>query len=432
MSVDDRRLSPISIDFERGGTLYPLSVSFQYHKDEFDFLTCKFDIDTANRIQEYLDSTLSNPQRATVLVDGKPVRMMYYEPDFFRLGSTNEEDGRDWPGYLELHDLHESLEGGTVNYAPKTTTLKDTYRRIFRARDDKETIKSLEFSIPQNPRIYRSDNDTAFAFDGNVGIFAPFEIDFGYSINFDKISPLEAIEKANNVFGVSTHISPDGDLVVGQYEGETSYTASDTGSGSNLHISSASMTNTSNKIKQLTIEGPKEKPSTQTLGLEGTTEKISEWLNQRTDNDVGFRTQVVVENLAVDSGKTATIQAHNAERGELRDLAKRQYRRLESQRTRGTISVSQNTSNRYGPFFIGDGIEVAEPLSSGGLKKPAYSAGDYYVAGISHRYQQSWTSDVEVFQIPSDPADLNVTLRYIDISSGQEYTHEELYGTPLE
>ena len=429
MQCSNDGLSPVSISFENGGTLYPVTSNFSYSDSEYDYLTAKFDTDTANKIEAELSGGLGEPQRAVVAVNGTPIRAMYYRPEFVRVGLNDPETSTDWPGYIELHDLHEVLKSGTVDYAPRSTTLRDTYRAIVDAAETDKYISGLKITA-DNQSLYNEDNEEQL----RIGFDVPLDKDelidteYGFAINFDKISPLRALQKANNIFGVTTHISPEGELVVGPYQGVSSHTGSDSGETSDLHISSAGVTNATKQLKRVNIEGPKIFYGLEGHGLGEAVEEVKEYLNPFQDNDTGLRMQAVVEDRTMASGVTRNIKMHNVSQDEFRAAAERQFIGMQLRRRSGSFTFNMDTSDEPAAVRIGDRLKVDEPSGCGKMLEPAFSGGTYIATGISHRTNPSWKMDVDVLSEASSSRDIAVTIRYLDISSGEAYTHEELYG----
>lgn len=396
--------------------LWPHRASFSYKHDDYDYLSAEFDVEVANQIRNN-ENYFDEPSAVTVYIKGTPVRRMYYNPENLMMGK--KVDSTQYDGYLELHDLHAHLDAGTVDWQSDSwTSIEKTYREIFRHRnrnpdlfsgiDIRATEKLLSIEQPGFQFTWTGDN-----------------IRYGYAIQFDDESLLEAIKKANRKFGVDTHISPDGELVVGSYSSPTKWTASDRGSDVDYLIKNAGITqNSQGVLQRLNIEGPTVFQSKGRLDAD----EWKEYLNPLGDDEPGYQLHIVVTNTAVNTDNTQSIKMHDMDKFEAIDAAVRKYLAFETSRRSGSVKIDMSSSNTKGAIRIGDVLEISNPVGCGFKEPAAFYGGLYSVSGVRHDFDGIWEADVDVMRAPPSIEDLQVEMQYVDSDSGEVLSFKDVHG----
>jgi hypothetical protein len=371
---------------------------------------------------------------------------MAYKPSYFDFGISNKEYQSD--GSLELKDMHATFGDGVIDMSPERATSEFVYSEIFGARN-KRSIDPPYFT-----GIEIRDKTTLAEEGGAEGLFAfgftnPFKDDnvlpfaASFAIHFDQETPLEALEKANQKFSLDTHVDEYGVFVVGGYNGNNKYTASRSGDSSELQIESGSVTASEGELGKLILNGAKHIPGfqdpTDTKNFISTDVQVGElfdWLNPLDDNDqdedkveTGYRLQVIIDNKESENGVVRNVDAFDIGNKDLMRTAERIFQSLQSQSAGGSMSIDMETSNKSVVPRIGDTMTVEGELDTcGELQQPAYDKGDYTVAGVEHRYDGSHTVDVQIDNPIAEEQNLQKKYRVLDVSSGNTYSFEEVYG----
>jgi len=431
MICDSGEISPVSIDFQEAGTLYPEELSFSTSDDNYDTLICKFGSETAQRLYDNRNEGLNEVQRATFRVHGEPVKAMYYKPDFLQLGENIE--ARDYYGVLELHDLHEHLKNGIVDYAPQEATVEDIYREIWRrVETSNNIITGLEINIEDSSTsVSEARGFNSNERGGALGISSPvgddeiLDVDFNWVINFDEQSPLKSIQEANKKMALTSHISPEGKLVIGDYNSNNSHTANKIRDGESHLIKSVGVTGYNSDVGKVILEGDT------STGIPGNTaesiENTIEYWNPFDDAGGRVRGKVIVETPT--GGRTVTLEGHElTPRPEyMVPVAKRALVGILSKNPSGQIVLDYNNGIDTN-IKVGDTIQLENPVTCGDLVNPSYSANEYIVSGVTHRYNSSWEVIIEVINDLGNILDnIDVTFEYWDISDQQGFEHSELY-----
>jgi len=437
-------LSPISIDFQHAGTLYPESATFEYGRNQYSTLRCSFGKKTVEGMSDHLQS-FDEAQKAEVKIQGETIRPMYFEPQFLQLGTSGTSDKTN--GYLELHDLREHLKKGHVDFAPERVTTKRSFEKIYKNRvkdniftgievlDEGETIGNWFNEQVNNPLIENSDKTgPIFPYSFEPNIFKAEETDFegGYAINYDS-TPLKALRKAEQKHGVSTRVSSDGKLIVGPYNNNQSYVASNMVNQGGIHIRNASLGKRSNNVSRVVLRGP----IRQAQDIVGDQIEAN-WIERKAvalapyeEGEADYRKTVVVDNRNVDDGVIIkeTVDNLTPEDKPLKTLAKQYYAAITTSHNSGMINFSMEDTAEIIPR-IKDRVDV-EMFSVDCSVAPGADrlSNEYFVSSVKHDYDSHWDVQASVIDVPpQDPSSLSVSVKYYDVENDQTITTEELYG----
>lgn len=407
-------------------TLRPIKADFTYSAGEYDFLTCEINSNTAQRVEDSA-GLLNETRGVEVKLNGETIRTMYFDPSNLKTG----KDLRDskYGGYLELHDLHEFFTSGSLDHDFNKSPLKYIYREIFRQRQgDKDPFTKDQpvFNLGENTAEgVESTRRFDFKKSGDVQ-----EVEEGYSIDLDSdATPLEAIKAANNKLNINTHIRPNSDFVVGGYNGQNSWTASETGKGADYLIDSAGITQAyQKKLKRINIIGPIE-----VLGAEEDIERrlgsLGSALNHFDDpQSSGYQLQAVVEDPDVEEGLIKTINLDSTNPKEISEAGIRAFQEIDQQKQAGDIEIDVSVSNTKRAARIGDVIYIPEPKSCNLLETPAYREDLYTISSVRHKLSNNWKMELQLTSIPKSAEELEFRIGYVDNALGKTYTFEDVRG----
>lgn len=427
----DSTFGPLSVDFANAGTLYPQQSSFKYGKDIFDTFYCKFDANTASKIGTDLNAALNEVQRAVVKINGEPVRSMYYEPKFMKIGSTERTD--QYTGFLELHDLHEHLKKGNVVYASSTSTVEDTFDEIYSSRVKQDLFTGYEVNAKDGKVLQYQAEEDLIKID--FGSYNPWKdsdsggIKYSYGIHFDGDTPLEALKEARNKHGVGTHISPEGKLIIGSYGEPTTLTASRLGKETDYHIESSAFSNATQKLSKVKIRGPEIPEKRTARTKEDAQERLAKFLNPTKDTD-RYRLHITVNNESVDNGSVKKTEVDNVDPTEdnLISLGKRYYQAADLNENSGRLTVDMETSKTKTVPEVGDVLKVKPFSQSCTFTNNIDISGNYLIYKVNHNIDTTWETTMNLAQPLVSRDDLTVGIELYHLNEEQTYTFEEVYG----
>ena len=227
--------------------LRPISLNLKLTRAGYDFARAKFPVEVANHIEAETESKDGGLYGLTVVAlcyKGNVVKQLLFRPDFVTYDSDHTR--------MEFHDLHYTLESGSVNLSEEAITIYGAYSRVVEAAST-DIIPPLEieknFQLPDNiPRIAWGSDIPPVSFTGegntrseeyeellNRGEYPPgyfrekdnesgpdFErndthlfVDSDNAVDFDGMTPQKAIEYLNQTFKVRTWVNREGELIVG-------------------------------------------------------------------------------------------------------------------------------------------------------------------------------------------------------------------------
>lgn len=439
MNCNKQDLSPLELDFQKAGTLSPVEGSFSYKFNEYDSLYCRFDSITARGMMQDVGGPLDETQSVLVKISGEPIRTMYYEPSYLDLGKADERNNS--AGYLELHDLHEHLKKGVINYAPNSTDIEKTFNKIYDSKVNADIFNGVDIRASGNSlNVISLQPGNLDLFEGSDE-WIPFDVsnprdgsgekhlEMAYSLHLDSVSPLKGLRKARKKHSVNTHISPNGELVVGGYGDSVSeFTASEAGGDVDYHIKSSGIRAVANTVKQVNIKGPIVHDS-----IHERNERDAAFWNPLMEDTSGHRLEMQIVNDSIDEGDIISVEKSDIEPrlDDLKKIGKAVFRSVQRQTNNGNIVINMNTSRTNITPKIKDLIKV-EKSKVCGDKSTSFTLPDtYFVSGVEHRFDGTWDVTVDLMNIPENRENLSVNATFHDISSGQDFTYKELYGYEL-
>jgi hypothetical protein len=413
-------------------TLTPINADFTYAAGKYDLLTCEFNSDTAQKIRDNIE--LLNQTRAVeVKLAGETIRTMYFHPRNIRIGKDLRDS--EYGGYLELHDLHEFFASGAIDKDFDNERVKTIYKEIFRKRQgekDPFTNDTPIFKFGQN----RIAEEGYQAYSWHIGDEGKWMREDGRKTDLDikdESTVLEALKQVNNELSLSTRINPEGEFVVGGYDGRNDWIANETGTGSDYLIKSAGISQAYKKdLKRVNIIGPIEVLGAPKTDFGRAAGSLGSALNPFDDpQESGYQLRAIVEDPEVEDGKIVTKEMTSTHPEKIEEIAQggiRKFLQVDSQKQTGNITIDMEASSIKDVPDIGDILHVPEPESCNLLEGPAYRADVYSIYSVRHKLSGGWTMELEIESIPISGDSLEFRIGYIDNATGDIYEYEDVVG----
>lgn len=408
-------------------SLSPISADFTYGAGNYDFLTCRFNSDTAQKMEDN-GEILNDTSAVQVKLNGNLVRTMYYDPANLRTGKDVRDS--DYSGYLELHDLHEFFTTGEIDIDLSNTPVKNVYRQVYNYRQgepDPFANKAPIFTF--DGKELAEEKDSVYLSQKFTDPSDPDTSKILESADIDNKTPLQAIKSLNNKLEISTRISPSGEFVVGGYIGTNDWVIDESGSNSDYLLESASISQAyQDDLKRVNILGPIELPDSG-QDLEGRLQGLAGAASPVGDPDSsGYQLRAFVEDPDLEQGKIKTINLDSTKPDEIAKAGVRAFQKIDAKKQEGTVTVDVSVSNQKQAPRIADSVYIPEPKTCGLLEEPAYRADVYTISSVRHQLQSNWKMDLTLKGIPRDIDDLEFRIGYVDNATGETYTFEDIQG----
>ncbi|MFB6224859.1 MAG: hypothetical protein ABEI13_00200, partial [Candidatus Paceibacteria bacterium] len=243
-------------------------------------------------------------------------------------------------------------------------------------------------------------------------------------------TPFEALEAAKKKFGVTTRVTPDGVLEVGNYKGGDKYTASSSGYNTDLHIKSSSVASPTQNIEAIKIKGPTKSLAPKGVGLDDIDKYFDIFSNDSLKED--YRINVTVSNPE----KTGIIKEYDIKDVELNeeklvDIAKRYYRDGEIKTNSGGITTNINTSNfsfENKAFKVGDVVDIKTAPTNSIQNYSTFPSGKHLLKQIQYNIGTSWDVSFDIVKPLTNLDNLDVSIEYYNTRQDRTLTYEEMNG----
>lgn len=214
-----------------GFEVQPTNLTIRQDRKKLDFARVELPWEVGEKMKphtRYASGSLYGKTKAVININGEPVWTMLFKPDGVTYARTQTN--------LELYDIQQALDSGEIDERRKRVKLEEIYRHIFSRRDStaKRLIPEIKFTVPDNvPReIFgtkasggirdtykeRATGDGILKTVETVPADAKKALDSDFAVNFEKLTPMDAIWKLNEKFGVTSWVDEDGTLWIGQPE----------------------------------------------------------------------------------------------------------------------------------------------------------------------------------------------------------------------
>lgn len=436
----------------------PRSMEFDRTKGKFDYAQAKFPQDVAELLQSEIDSesysVLKQPVPVDLKIQGNPIYRLLWTPDSARF--TGSEI------HVEFHDPQKFLSRGNVDLRYDNVKTRDIYEEVFEQRESEgpEIFKGIKFTDENQGyeeliSRYRGDSriinkrserfldvlqqyrsqDVSEKKKQREGVDNPREaiekegviniIDGHGAVDFENISPLDAIERLNDKFGIETWAAPDGYFWVGTRKGNEVRHLAAPDDSRVWKLSEFNITPPRDPVVRYIVKGGwDEDPSASTA--EELVPKIDA-LNVGTDE---FRIEGVAHQPNVSFGQTMMEEA-DAKKDALEGIAKQKLINKQREQWNGHIeirpSLSGNEVSELRHVEIGDSIRTVPPESDiqsddeDSVCSTNINHQLFYIAGVQHGLTGAgnWTTRLDVVPYLSgdlSPVDIETELQYNDPS----------------
>lgn len=441
MSCDSSSEIYIEILNPDGGSyikMRPQSMQFQLQRGKFDYLNAKFSDAVAKEIQPHTvedDGDLARPLPVRVHIQGEAVYRMLWVPESPRFTDNNV--------HIEFHDIQKYLTRGTVDWKDENIMLKDAYERIFEKRDttNGDIFAGIKFPVSEDTPtgIVGVDLSELDLIETEPGVRQELVdksllgriLGANYIVDFDKVSPWEAITELNDKFGVDTWVDKDGYLNVG------------TRKVNSLNHLTAPDDERVWKLRDYSITPPRD-PVIQSVVRGNWADDPSE---TRSKNfmphierlNVGtqkFRTEGVAYRPNVEFGQTIVSEL-DVKKNALEPIARRKMMKKQREQWDGHIEIDPEFSGSavsdLNKVSIGDSITTIPPDSDNesSLCETNIKEMDFNIVGVQHVLTDSGNWGVRLNIIPKHTGDLSTSnietkIRYYDPAE-KEYIEGDVY-----
>lgn len=435
----------------------PLTMDFQRNRNQFDFARAKFSKGVAEHIESAVhdeDGALHRPRPVVVKLGGLPVHRMLYLPDAIHFGSNNV--------HIELHDCQKYLDRGVVDYQRQNVRLEDAYRYVFGQRDtsDGEMFSGIDFSVPEsafeqldsrmkpglgpidlkNRKTWRLIEEQERTDEHTVrhqeDVIRDLEaenihniIDGHYALDFEQVSPWEAILEMNEKFGVTTWVAPDGKFWVGSRDATGIDHIAAPDDPRVWRLVDYNITPPRDPIMKVVVRGKQVHDPNDSL-----VNNIGEFVNQDR-NILDFRMEGVAERPDIDFGRIIEPEDLEAAADGLKEVADRKLRNEQKKQWSGNLELLPSHSGSVWTDIrdvqIGDSIVTVPPENNSGECKSSVRLERFWITGVQHKLGEDgeWSLRLNVVPVEDGhlhPDNIKVYNRYFDPTSG-DYVDEETY-----
>jgi hypothetical protein len=443
----------------------PYSLTLRIKRSKYDYCRAEADTTVGDMMApetRYRGGRLRGPQPVHICLNGSPVRVLYFKPDF--------AEYLDNATHLEFHDVQETLDSGVVDFQQGSITLKEAYRRAFEQResDTADIIKGLKFTVPDELATELVGQSYIEPYSGGQrgGQAAADRIqdiessdtkrlvESNYAVNFDQVSPIKAIWTLNQKFNVQSWIGPDQYLWVGVPESSSTRYIATQNDDRVWHYNNVNVRHPREPIQQVTIDGAWIDNPDHDAG-----DTITNFFKDKGDKTPGnVRAQGIAKRTDIDTGRTLTRTVSNAKRNAAAKVAMMVLRQEMKKQHSGTVELNPEAGGKLDSFTeltIGDQLHIVpddRPYSdddnitakTGALpdwyRKRAQGAFTdacgsppinevYLVDGIRHTVSGSeYTVTVNVSMFPYD-VPVESKLRYFNPQSEDWLDEDEVFGS---
>jgi hypothetical protein len=347
----------------------PIQMSFKMNRRRYDYCRAKFPYEVGYSMKDSTD----NPDRilhyqtiANVKYGGKTIRKLLFKPDWVDYGRKYT--------HIQLQDLHRSLADGSIDMKRSNISIFDAYEKIIKGAEN-DLIKGIRYNLPDGATVLAStdgntdvgdatpdvppsvnevhSNDDAGSPEEDNAIedvsentegenaFQSVKID---ELDFEDVTPEDAIQKFNSIFSVQSWITDDRVLNVGIPEG-----------GKDSHIAAP------NDNRVWRYKDPQTKPGREpikTVFVKGKYadapgHDLSDALNVLSDKGMkDFQAVGIATRTDVPRGKSLTMADQNVKKEALEYTAKNALTEKMKDTDRGTVEIDTDNS----------GYDVSHPV----------------------------------------------------------------------
>jgi hypothetical protein len=347
-------------------------MNLELNRNKYDYCRMQFPKKVGKEMQphtRFVDGALHDLLPADVFVDGERVKRLMFTPD--GVDYTNDET------YIKLLDLHKALSDGTVNIQRDNIQLRNIYEDVINQANNR-LIDTVRFTVPESkvrnlfsfgdfirekptqikPEDLQGDNitDRLNPFDDSEILKAIFNnpdsaeeiwgrvLSGAHAVDYQNVTPLEAVQDLNEKFGVKSWIDGDSTLVVGIPEAKpiVHYAAPDDDRA--WRYKDPNISHSREPIKKVVVEGAwVDEPGP---GGEGDfIQEVASWFDKSdTGGAAEARAIGIAERTDIPNGKQILVRSSNAKKDNIREVAYLILRDEIKKQNSGSTGIDPNLS----------------------------------------------------------------------------------------
>jgi len=352
----------------------PTTMNLELNRNKYDYCRMQFPKAVGKEMQphtRFVDGALHDLLPADVLVDGERVKRLMFTPD--AADYTNDET------YIKLLDLHKALSDGTVNIQRDNIQLREIYEDVINQANNR-LIDTVRFTVPESKvrnlfsfgdfldnsnstepagsfeEVKEGIKDDLNPFDDSKILTAIFDnpdsaaniwdrvLDGAHAVDYQNVTPLEAVQDLNEKFGVKSWIDGDSTLVVGIPEAKpiVHYAAPDDDRA--WRYKNPNISHSREPIKKVVVEGAwVDEP-----GLGGSADQIQEVASWFDKSDTGGAAEAraigVAERTDIPNGREILVKSSDAKKDNIREVAYLILREEIKKQNSGSTDIDPNLS----------------------------------------------------------------------------------------
>lgn len=437
-------------------TFIPNSLRLKQQRGKLDFCRMEFETKVGDNLKPHTRTgALTDEVPVVITHDGNIVKRMLFKPNSVRYGNTQTR--------IEVYDYQQALHNGSVDKKWQKVTLKDAYTHVF---NQAETNRYNEIKFPDEFENLTLIGDDSEAGNANSATGGFIESEHGgrytdetdrvvngkFAVEFDDITPLEAIWKLNGDYALHTWTDDDQNLWVGQPELNARRHVAAPDDERVWRYTDLQVRHPRDAIKKMVVKGAwVDQPG---WNLEG---EWKQWFNPMKggeDNNVfgsgDLHATAVVERTDIDHGITIERQT-NAKKESIKPVARLAFFEEIRNQNSGSVDINPAKSGTFttfeslevgdflhvvpndDPFLdreeitattgeIGDDIDLPEEFCGQEVKNEVY-----LIEGITHHVDGSgdWSISLDIALWPYDIGKNLTTQFYYYDPEGDDYLSED-------
>jgi len=333
-------------------------MSLKMSRQKYDFCRAKLSWEVGEEMKphtRYEDGALYGLKPVDVCYNGEPIQRLMFRPDWVDYGSEFT--------HLQLHDLHKALADGVVDEQRDTVTLEDIYQTVIEAASNR-LVNEVHFTVPdqQVRTLYGSQSSS-----GRGGYYRQQQaerdetkklVESDYAVDFNQISPENAIQRLNEKFRLKSWVNRNGVLVVGLPEAKQVRHIAAPNDERVWRYKDPSISHGREPIKKAVVEGAwVDEPGIGSIG-DGVDE-VASWFNGDDKGGADVKAMGVAERQDIDYGSSFVVKNTKAKRNALSHVARLALKERMKQQNAGTVEID--------PELSGTDVSNVVNLSSGDL-----------------------------------------------------------------
>ena len=325
----------------------PIEMSLKLSRQKYDFCRAKFSWEVGEEMKphtRYEGGALYGLKPVDVCYNGKPIQRLLFRPDWVDYG--------DQFTHIKFHDLQESLADGVVDIQRDTVDLKSIYKEVVSSASNSliPELTDDNFTLPESQvRTLYGDKSTGGGRRGSVRrMTAEAEqtvavVESDYAVDFDQISPENALQRLNKKFRLKSWVNRDGELIIGLPEANFIRHVAAPDDNRVWRYKDPQISHGREPVKKVIVMGAWEDAPK----LEN--DPVS-WFDEGGAGDA--RVMGVAERTDIDYGSTFSVKSTGAKSNAVAEVARLALIERMKQQNAGTVEIDPELS----------GTEVSNPL----------------------------------------------------------------------